>query len=139
MFRDLICIPPHCNVDGAPERHRFIYNFEHEVSLHSDPAIVPSLTFEDVYSDQLQLIEGDEVVTAQNVEEYSNGVLKALVGGRDANQVAYAQTLDYFDSRRRALLEARGTNDLMASLRALAQTVRTMTGVEMLLTARTQW
>lgn len=139
MFRDLICIPPHCNVDGAPERHRFIYNFEHEVSLHSDPVIVPSLTFGDVYSDQLRLIQGNETVTPQNIEEYSIGVLKALAGGRDANQGAYAQTFGYWDARRRALLDARGTNNLMASLRAVAQTVRTMTGVEMLLTARTQW
>jgi len=136
IFRDLICIPPHCNVDGLPERHRFYYNFVHEVSLHSEPTMVPSLTFQDVYDDQLETVHGEDTVTNENVEEYSAGVLKSLVGGHLADEADFAQTFQYFDGHRRALLEARGTNNLMASLRALSQTVWLMTGVQVLLTAK---
>ncbi|WP_302410156.1 hypothetical protein [Comamonas kerstersii] len=139
IFRDLICIPPHCNVNGLPERHRFYYNFEHEVSLHSDPTMVPSLNFQDVYFDQLETIQGEDTVTSENVEEYSIRVLKSLVGGRHANEADFEQTSLYFESHRRALLEARGTNNLMASLRALSQTVWVMTGVQVLLTVKKRW
>lgn len=136
IFRDLICIPPHCNVDGRPETHRFYYNFKREVSLHSDPVRVPSLTFQDVYIDQLELIRGADTVTSENVEDYTARVLKSLAGGLRATEVDLAQTFRYFDSHRIALLEARGTNNLMASLRALSQTVWLMTGLHVLLTAK---
>lgn len=131
---DLICIPPHVDVDGPPEKHKFVFNVGHEVSLHSEPTVVDGRNLFDVVSDQIMFLReaNQRVVKPENVSDYANKILRLVSGADDAR---FHALLNYFNS-----LEPRGAMAertlLMTTMSSLAKVVKRTTGLQMLLTIR---
>lgn len=132
FFQDLICIPPHAYVDDPPENHRFFFNADHEVSLHSEPEIVESLNFLEVLRDQVEIVQTTGAINADNIDEHVNSILVGIAGGT-RNELSFERVRSYFD----ALVQASNNKShLMGSLRALARVTKQLTGVDVLLTVR---
>jgi hypothetical protein len=131
-FDGLICIPPHVSVADAPENHVFYFNAKHEVSFHSDPAIVESRDFEAVIADQIDDILSSRTITRNNVELYVQEVLALISGETNQNGEIIK---DYF-SANLGRTEAARRNPLMQNMRALAKLMRKLYGIEVLLTCR---
>lgn len=132
IFQDLICIPPHANVDQPVEEHQFFFNVHCEASLHSDPEVVESLDFGEVLRDQISAFGTDVAITEGNVGEHVEAVLGAIANA-SPNSPGYRSVRSYFDSLVRA---SENPSHLMGSLRALARTTRQLTGLDVLLSIR---
>ncbi|MGN7838249.1 hypothetical protein [Stenotrophomonas sp. 22385] len=130
LFRDLICIPPHEEVDGNPEEHQFFFNQHHEVSLHSDPVQIEGISFRELLVDQIgRVSQGIGVVDRDNYEGFTAGVIDALAGESDVK----GSIRGFFEAHLdRELLQ--DANPMMRDLRALARVVKKLSGIEMMLT-----
>ncbi|MDH5834809.1 hypothetical protein [Luteimonas kalidii] len=133
VFRDLICIPPHQNVDGKPEDHQFYFNRHHEVSLHSEAAQVEALNLRELLVDQIGLVRQQVgVVSRENYEGFVAGVIVALAG-ESINPESRSTVRRFFEAHLDNV-PAEDTNQMMRSMRALARTVKKLSGIEMMLT-----
>lgn len=133
LFRELICIPPHQNVDGNPEDHQFFFNQDHEVSLHSEPTQVEVLNLRELLVDQIGLVrQSVGVVSRQNYEGFVSGVLDALAG--EAGNTDLRGAVRRFFDAHLADVPANGENQMMLNMRALARVVKRLSGIQMMLT-----
>lgn len=130
-FEGLICIPPSINVAGKPEDHKFYFNTAHEVSLHSDPSIVESATISEIVADQIDDLLNSRGITRENVRSYVERIINLMASEDDMK----SKIFDYFKanlSRSEVALK----NPLMHELRSLAKVLKSLYGIEMLLTTR---
>jgi len=93
----LIFIPPHGAVTDPPEQHRFFYNELYEVSLHSDPMEVMSLTLEDVITNLRVRLGNTQRISVDRLDGgYVTGLFDTLLGDNaDKRELAARLTQQY--------------------------------------------
>ncbi|WP_147461658.1 hypothetical protein [Pseudomonas syringae group genomosp. 3] len=96
-FDGLICIPPFARVSDPVENHKFLYNQNFEVSLHSEPAQALGIPLVQVIADQYALLGTDSSINENNVEKSIAAVLRSIAGG-DNSEKTLSLVQDYYNS-----------------------------------------
>jgi len=93
----LIFIPPFSEVTDPPESHRFFYNSFYEVSLHSDPTNVPSMSLDELTGELAKQLNSEKRIQAQQMNEsYVSRLFKSLVGNaQESSQISQSLSSSY--------------------------------------------
>lgn len=132
-FKGLICIPPFKAVSAPVERHKFIYNDNLEVSLHSEPTQARAVPLTQVIFDQAFHFGTESSINNENVGTHIDRVLLAIAGGAQ-HEKQISSVKEFYDSLQTGSEKYR--NSLMGQLRPMAQVVKALTGIDVFFTVR---
>jgi hypothetical protein len=132
-FEGLICIPPFAKVSHPVENHKFLYNQNLQVSLHSDPTQARAVPLIQVVADQNFLLGTDASINEKNADKHISAILYAIAGG-DKSEKTLSLVQDYYISLHSGSEQYR--TSLMGRLRPLAQVVKALTGIDVFFTVR---
>ena len=132
-FDGLICIPPFTAVSNPVEDHRFAFNQNLEVSLHSDPTQARAAPLIQVIADQVYLLGTDASINEENSDIRINSILHAVAGGFESER-KLSLVQDYYASLHSTPEKHRAT--LMGKLRPLAQVLKSLAGIDVFFTLR---
>lgn len=128
----LVCFPAHCEVSEPPESHKFIFNTDREVSLHSDPSVVKGVrTIVDVYDEVTEGWGGDAQIGYGNMDEYIQKLARVIGDGGQQHFLSLIssqadrvfQRLSFAEESRRSEIRIRFISQLVAIDRAMRKLI----------------